>query len=748
MNPKQYDQKQREKLRLAAEAQLASKPPADAAPITDTAQSTDALLPTDELLHELRVHQIELEMQNETLRRAQHDLEASRDRYMDLYEFAPVGYLTLGMDGMITEINLTAVTLLGRERTKLQGRALRTFVKAKDQDKWVRYLMQVKEHQEKGAVELELQRGDGSVFYAQLDCMTIHALVRVALTDISALKQTEKELRIAAVAFSSQEGMFVTDARGVILQVNPAFTQLTGYSAKEVIGKNPSLFQSGRQTAEFYADMWQRIQTTGSWSGEIWNKRRNGEIYPEHLTITAVRDADGSITNYVSTLRDITSTKAATAEIEQLAFYDQLTLLPNRRLLLDRMQRALASSTRSGMGGALLFLDLDDFKTLNDTLGHDIGDLLLQQVARRLELCVREGDTVARLGGDEFVVMLENLSGQDLEAAAQAEVIGNKILAALNQPYQLDSHEYHSTPSIGITLFRDHIREVEELLKQADIAMYQAKHSGRNTVRFFDKQMQEAITARVELEADLRLALVHGQFRLYYQLQVTQDGRAFAAEVLIRWLHPVRGLVSPLDFIPLAEESGLILPIGLWVLETACNQLKAWQDDPYARHLQLAVNVSAKQFHQPDFVEQVRSVLEKTAIDPGKLELELTESLVLDDIDATILKMNALRAIGVRFSMDDFGTGFSSLAYLTRLPLAQLKIDQSFVRNIGIRPADAVIVQTIIGMAKNLEMAVIAEGVETEEQRAFLELNGCLQLQGYLFSKPLPLEAFEALLRR
>ncbi len=348
---------------------------------------------------------------------------------------------------------------------------------------------------------------------------------------------------------------------------------------------------------------------TGAWEGEIWNRRKNGEIYPEHLTITAVIVADGIVTHYVATLTDITLSKAAADEIERLAFYDPLTGLPNRQLLRDRLIAALASSHRSGRKGALLFIDLDNFKTLNDTLGHDMGDLLLRQVAQRLEFCVREGDTVARLGGDEFVLLLEDLSEQVLEAAAQTEVIGNKILAALNQPYRLDTHDYHSTPSIGATLFNGHEQSIDELLKQADIAMYQAKSSGRNTLRFFDPQMQASISARIAMEADLRLALAESQFKLYYQPQVCHNHQFIGAEVLIRWQHPLRGLVSPAEFIPLAEETGLILPIGQWVLEAACAQIKIWEGNAHTRHLQLAVNVSARQFRQADFVEQVTQVI-------------------------------------------------------------------------------------------------------------------------------------------
>ncbi|WP_414707447.1 bifunctional diguanylate cyclase/phosphodiesterase [Rhodoferax sp. UBA5149] len=461
------------------------------------------------------------------------------------------------------------------------------------------------------------------------------------------------------------------------------------------------------------------------------------------IQITERRTPDSGL---VIVYHDVTELRVATAEVEQLAFYDALTRLPNRRLLMDRLQHALASSARSGQHGALLFLDLDHFKTLNDTLGHDVGDLLLQQVAQRLRTCVRDEDTVARLGGDEFVIMLENLSEHSHEAATLAQRIGEKILQLLNQPYQLALHTYHSTPSIGATLFGVVQQAPADLLKQADIAMYQVKSRGRNALCFFDPQMQAAITARAQLEEDLHAALLAGQFELHYQPQFKHGERVVGAEVLIRWRHPLRGMVSPVEFIPVAEESELIMSIGHWVLRTACQQLAVWQNDDRCRALHLSVNVSARQFRQPDFVAQVAAVIHATGIRPHLLQLELTESLVLVNVNDTIAKMSALKALGVQFSVDDFGTGYSSLAYLTSLPLDQLKIDQSFVRNIGIKPTDGVIVQTIIGMARNLDLEVIAEGVETQAQQEFLARHGCILYQGYLFGKPTPLADFEALL--
>ncbi len=566
--------------------------------------------------------------------------------------------------------------------------------------------------------------------------------------DITARRQAEATLRIAAVAFESQESLLITDSNGVILRVNPAFTDDTGYSASEAVGQTPRLLKSGRHDAAFYAAMWETLLRTGAWQGEIWDRCKNGEIHPKWLTISAVKDANESVTHYIGTHIDISARKAAEEEIKSLAFYDPLTGLPNRRLLMVRLKQALASSARSGREGALLFIDLDNFKTLNDTLGHDFGDLLLQQVALRLESCIREGDTVARLGGDEFVVMLEDLSGHTLEASALTQAVGEKILTTLGQPYQLASHEYHSTPSIGATLFNNNQHTIAELLKKADIAMYQAKKAGRNTLRFFDPQMQVSINARATLEGELRRALESGQFHLYYQSQVDSSRQTLGAEALIRWSHPERGLLSPDQFISLAEETGLILPIGLWVLDTACAQIRTWQLANLTHDLVLAVNVSAKQFHQPDFVAQVQTAVQRHAINPLRLKLELTESLLLENVECTIIKLNALKNVGVLLSLDNFGSGYSSLQHLKRMPLDQIKIDSSFVHDISTDNSDNMVVRTIIAMANSLNMDVIAEGVEMKEQRQLLLDKGCTRYQGYLFSKPVPIEQFEALLNQ
>ena len=558
--------------------------------------------------------------------------------------------------------------------------------------------------------------------------------------DITERKWIEAELRIAATAFEAQESIIIADANNEILRINQAFTETTGYSARDAVGQTPCLLRSDRHDAAFYAAMWDSIIHKGTWQGEIWNRRKNGEIFPAWLTITAVKDDRSAVTHYVGTMIDITKRKAAEDKVKYLAFYDPLTQLPNRQLLLERLEQALAASAGSQRHGALLLIDLDNFKTLNDTLGHGMGDLLLQQVAKRLIDYKCESEAVTRLGGDEFVVMLENLSDAPGEAARQAETVGQSLIALLTQTYLLAGYEHYSTSSIGVTLFNGYQESVAELLKRVDFAMYQAKAAGRNTMRFFDPAMQAAVTARAVLEVDLRDAVREGQFLLYYQAQVDGAGDLIGAEALVRWRHPRRGMVSPAEFIPLAEETGLILPLGHWVLETACKQLIVWAAQPEMAHLALAVNVSARQFRHPDFVAQVRAVLDHSGANPEKLKLELTESLLVANMEDIIAKMTALRAWGVGFSLDDFGTGYSSLAYLKRLPLDQLKIDQSFVRDILTDPNDAAIARTIVALAHSLGLAVIAEGVETEAQRDFLTRNGCHAFQGYLFGRPGPAE--------
>ena len=561
---------------------------------------------------------------------------------------------------------------------------------------------------------------------------------------------SEKSMKLASSIYQSNaDAILVSDEKNLIVDVNPAFTRITGYTRDEVIGKNPNILQSGQHTQEFYQQMWHSILNEDGWEGEVWDKRKNGEVYPKSAHIHVLRRADGSVYRHVEQFSDITEKKQKDELIFWQANYDQLTSLPNRRLLNERVGHTLIASKRNKSYGALLFLDLDKFKALNDTLGHEYGDKLLIEVAKRLKACVREGDTVARLGGDEFVVLIENISVDSAEASQQTANIAEKIRVALNSSYQLNHYEYLSSPSIGVYLFNGKDESVDDVIKRADIAMYQAKDSGRNRVQFFDPRMQESVEERSELESDLRRAIPNQQFQLYYQIQLDQDQRPVGAEALIRWSHPQRGMVLPANFISFAEGSPLILEIGQWVLDTACRQITTWSHNEQTRNLVLAINISAQQFKQPDFVEQVAAMTQKYGIEPSRLKLELTESVALDDIDSVVAKMFALkRVLGVTLSLDDFGTGYSSLSYLKRLPLDQIKIDQSFVRDITTDPSDAVMVKTIIDMSHNFGLNVIAEGVETDEQYAFLKENGCMAFQGYLFSRPVPIEEFEALLKR
>lgn len=733
------------KLRADALAKLACAP-----------KSHESMQTSEELLHELQVHQIELEMQNEELRSANAALEESRNRYIELYEFAPVGYITLTLDGRISEVSLNGAMLLGDERNQLMKRHFSSFIAADEGDIWHHHFQNIIQDDGKQIFELALQRKDGSRFSARLSCMRMETEknatgIRIAisdLTDITELKNAIAEAKIAATVFESLQGMVVTDADKKILRVNRAFTDISGYTQQESVGKTMKILGSGLQDQAFYDEMWMHISRTGFWQGEIWNQRKNGEAFPAFVTVTAVNGNDAHTTHYVGTMIDITKRKEAENEIRSLAFYDTLTNLPNRRLLLDRLKRALAASSRNQRDGALLFIDLDNFKVLNDTAGHDIGDLLLVKVADCLVTCVREGDTVARLGGDEFVVILEDLNGDAEQCAREVEQIGEKILMHLNEIHMIDRYEHHTTASIGVTMFSGHQRSVEELLKRADLSMYQAKAAGRNTLRFFDARMQEAVTARMKTETELRAAILMEEFTLHFQPQVNEHGRMHGVEALVRWQSPLHGLVLPEKFITEVEYAGLILHLGRWVLESACAQLVTWAANPDTACLHVAVNVSARQFHQPNFVEDVIAILDRSGANPFKLKLELTESVLLDDIDDVIGKMNLLKGRGVLFSLDDFGVGYASLSYLKRLPFDQLKIDRSFIKNLLTDTKDAAITQMVIRLAHSMNIDVVAEGVETEGQCNFLVGNGCHAFQGYFFSPPLSIGDLDKKLRR
>jgi len=679
-------------------------------------------------------------------------LKGADQSYRILIENMSEGALTVNTSGMIIYANRRFAEMLKSPLEKVISSQITTWIAP---DSYQAFKQLLSHRSEKNnRKELYLVADDdtrvpislSSSFPLLKEMEDMTCLLATDLTEINAYKRNEQELRIAAIAFNSYAGIVVTDSNNMIVRVNDAYIKITGYAFDEIKGTELEILSSASKDAGFYSFMLESINKNGSWEGEVWSKRKNGEAFLSLYTINTVKDKNGVILNYVGTLNDITQSNASKEKIKNLAYYDQLTLLPNRRLLMDRLTLAKASSKRNDNEGAILFLDLDYFKKINDTLGHDMGDLLLQEVAKRLSTCVREDDTVARLGGDEFVVMLEGLGSQPIVAAAQAETVARKIISALGQPYQLYTHEYHITPSIGITLFNQHPSGIDQLLGEADIAMYQAKKEGRNTLRFFNQSMQDAINTRIALENDLRKALDEGQFQLYYQIQVDNESRPSGAEALIRWIHPERGFLLPSQFIHLAEELNLVESIGEWVLETACAQLKLWQDNALTRELVVSVNVSTKQFRNTNFTSQVKDIANRHAINPKLLMLEVTESVLLEDVDAAINCITVLKEIGIQFALDDFGTGYSSLQYLNQLPLCQLKIDQSFVSNI-MTGRNITIINTIIDMSKNLGISVIAEGVETNEQRQILENSGCLKYQGYLFSKPIPVDQFEALLR-
>ncbi len=581
---------------------------------------------------------------------------------------------------------------------------------------------------------LPQRQADGSVLW--------HGFI----TDITKHKQTEVELRIAATAFELQDAMLVTDANNVILKVNQAFTRITGYSAEEVIGKTPNLLSSGQHDKTFYSSMWESINRTDAWQGEIWNRRKNGEMFPEWLIITAVKEPDEKnehVNNYVASFSDITSRKAAEEEIKQLAFYDPLTQLPNRRLLQERLKHSIDVERRDGKRLALLMLDLDRFKAVNDSLGHLAGDELLQQVAVRISARLRDVDMVARLGGDEFVVLLE-----DIAHAEDAARVAAEIIFVLGKPFQLtQSSDVQIGASIGISLYPEHGASYEMLMDHADAALYQAKDQGRGCYAYFSEDQTLAARERIALETRLRRAIEQGELRVFYQPQVDiESGRIVGAEALVRWQDPIEGLIPPLRFIPIAEETGLILEIGAWVLRETCRQGRLWLDAGLPP-LTLAVNVSPQQFRRGDISALVATALDETGFPAEYLELEMTESGLLENQDNVMALLNKLRSQGIRLAIDDFGTGFSSLAYLKHFPLDVLKIDKSFIDDIPNLQDDMEIAATIIAMGHILGFKVLAEGVETPEQLAFLREKKCDSYQGYIKSPPVPAEAFALLLR-
>ncbi|TAN69779.1 MAG: EAL domain-containing protein [Methylobacter sp.] len=559
----------------------------------------------------------------------------------------------------------------------------------------------------------------------------------------ASLKESLKSLCLAKkIIDNTQEGVITTDKYVVIQTCNAGFTRITGYTEQEVVGKTPAIISSGRHDKNFYYAMWENINKQGFWQGEIWNRRKNGEIYPELLTITEIRDDEtNEISNYAAIFSDISQLKNDEEEIKRLAFYDPLTDLPNRRLLNDRLTQELAIAGRSAKNGALLLIDLDHFKNINETLGHSAGDRVLVEVAYRLKICVRDCDTVARISSDEFVVILTELSEQIESACNEARHIAENLQQTICQVYSVMNHKLYISSSIGIAMYSENSGLPDDLLKQAGTAMYRAKDSGRNMLQFFQDSMQEAVMERMLIEKELRHALDEKQLSLYYQPQVDYEGNLIGAEALIRWNHPKKGFIPPDKFIPIAEECGLIQAVGAWVLEQAFIHLRQWdKQQVYLPHL--AINISPRQFYHDDFIDILARLVKQYRISPTRVMLEFTEGLLMNDVDNAINKIKQLKKLGYTFSIDDFGTGYSSLSYLKHLPVDQLKIDKSFVEDITKNEDDAIFVGTIIAIAQHMNLDVVAEGVESKMELEFLKENGCLCFQGYYFSKPLPEEQF------
>ncbi|CAN2041074.1 diguanylate cyclase [Candidatus Magnetomoraceae bacterium gMMP-15] len=555
-------------------------------------------------------------------------------------------------------------------------------------------------------------------------------------------KLYEEQLRLMASVFNNtHEGIIITNSDCIIQKVNPAFTEISGYSAEEVIGKKPNILKSNRTESDFYKEMWDTILKTGYWSGEIWNRKKDGEAYPEWLSITDIKNFNGKTKYYIALFHDITDLKHCEKDLKHQAYHDALTNLPNRQLFNDRLEKALAHAKRHKQSLAVIFLDLDKFKNINDTLGHNIGDILLQETAKRLKNCCRSEDTVARLGGDEFTFILEELKN----GANDAVEIAQRIVTSFSEPFNIKEHEIICSTSIGVTVYPDDGEDAETLIKNADMAMYKAKDQGRNKYEIYTKSMKKAVLRQAVLENSLWRALKNKEFRIYYQPKVNiKTGLMTGMEALVRWQRDDY-LLSPDKFIAFAENTGVIIPLGEWVLKTACQQAKTWHDTGYS--LSVAVNLSVKQFQDQNLVSQIKNILKKTSLAPEYLNLEITENIFMQNKDRAIKIITELSEIGLRISIDDFGTGFSSLNCLKRFPLNELKIDRSFVKNIPNNSEDMAIAEAILSLAHSLNLKVVAEGVEKNEQLEFMNLHGCDEIQGYLFSKPLQAEEFTELLR-
>lgn len=672
-------------------------------------------------------------------------LQNSEERFESMLENAPIGMAIVSLDGRFEKANRALCNIVGYGERELRKLTFREITcpddLASDLENAKKLLDgEISSYQ----IEKRYIHKDGRIIWVQLTGSLLrdssgnplHFIAQVE--NISHRKLAEEQLKLSAKVFeSSGECIVITDANEHILTVNKAFTTVTGYSAEEVIGQTPRVMSSGQHDADFYSKMWRSLQSTGYWQGEIWDRRKNGETYPKWVSISTVRDSAGQPSNYIGVFSDITERKAAEAQIEFLAYHDALTELPNRRLAVDHLELALAYADRSATKAAVLFLDLDNFKTINDSFGHATGDALLKAVVKRLRECTRETDTISRQGGDEFLVVLTNVSDTDAITG-----VAEKILEKIEETFHIEGNEIATSLSIGIAVYPDDSRDVDTLLNLADTAMYHAKEAGRNAYRFYTEQMNEDAHEHQRIRVGLRRALERDEFILYYQPQIDlTSGAVVGAEALIRWNHPEQGFLPPGRFIPIAEESGLIVPMGDWVLREACRQTVAWQKAGLPE-LVVAVNVSAMQFKRGDLEQSVLQALDESGLAPKFLELELTESILIQDTEKVLETVQRLKSRGLLLSIDDFGTGYSSLSYLKRFNVDKLKIDRSFVCDMANNPNDAVIIRAIIQMARSLNLKTIAEGVEDEHMLAFLRLQYCDEAQGYYFARPMPADEF------
>jgi len=723
--------------------------------------STDSIPKTQDveflhLLHELDTYRIELELQHNELHEANAQLHETHKQLQKIhyrhYEIAPIGYITLDQKNLILEVNQTLASMLGLTKKQLLNHFFTDFIQQSDQDIFYfchQALINSKTFQ---SCELRLNHLSRADFWVKLDCLFEQVnqdpQFHIAISDISHLKALEKNLLLDASVFDEcTEAIMVTDPMLRIIKINNTFTEVTGYTTEEVLGKSPNILKSGKHDRRFYQIIWEKINNEGVWKGEIWNRRKNGEIYPEWMSITAVKNSENEVLHYIGVFSDINQLKISIQALENselelrnqkdILFYqanhDHLTQLPNRLLLMDRLRQTIKKSYRHKSKVATLFIDLDHFKEINDSLGHNVGDEILKESAIRLKLCVRDSDTVSRLGGDEFIIILDELRDNDIIID-----IATKINTIFQKPFVVLDHKLYVTSSIGISLYPSDAETAEELLRNADAAMYKAKEDDRNTYRFYTEDMTQKALKRIQMESHLRHALEHNELTVYYQPQVNaKTGQIIGMEALVRWQHPQQGLIPPDRFIPLAEKTGLIIPLGEQVFDIASQQMACWKKD-YNISGRLAINLSVKQFQQKNIIEILSDKLKDNHCKAQWIELEITENYVMDNPQQAIDTLEELQAMGFQIAIDDFGTGYSSLSYLRRLPVNKLKIDRSFVRDMMDNEYDKVIITSTIALAKSMRLNVIAEGVETREQKDFILEQGCEIIQGYYYSRPVP----------